>query len=500
LLVAASLEPHRSSFRSYLSKAYADAGERGRAETEIQLAKQFDPGDPTPWFYSALLRHQNNRVNEAIADLERSQALNQNRELYRSRLLLDQDRAVRSANLAAIYRDAGMMDVSVREAAKAVNADYANYSAHLFLANSYNELRDPNRVNLRYETAASSEYLVANLLAPVSAGVLSRSVSQQEYSKLFERDRFGVISDTEYRSHGAWHQQGAQYGIFGSSSYVIDASYRSDNGYRANDDFEERILSLQIKQELTPRDTVVIQALHYDAEGGDVAQYRDPTRINAQIRNSERHEPDLMLGYHHEWNPQQHTLFLAGRLHAVAQVSDPLQQTYFVSRPGLIDFIQPFNIQEELSNTLEIYSAEWQQIWLTANHNLIGGLRFQTGDFAIRSLQTGPTDFQIFFPPNSPAASQRVELDFERLSVYGYHQWRITEGLVLFSGLSYDRLKYPVNLGNAPVSAEHETRNALLPKAGLSWTIRPCGWLIRGRSEEQVWTKVFGSNLRRSPG
>jgi hypothetical protein len=47
--------------------------------------------------------------------------------------LLDQDRAVRSANLAAIYQDAGMSDISVREAARAVNADYANYSSHLFL-------------------------------------------------------------------------------------------------------------------------------------------------------------------------------------------------------------------------------------------------------------------------------------------------------------------------------------------------------------------------------
>src|SRR5213076_2770954 len=145
------------------------------------------------WLYSALLNQQNSRINEAVQDLEKSEELNENRSVYRSQLLLDQDRAVRSANLANIYRDAGMFDVSVREAARAVNYDYANYSAHLFLADSYEQLRDPNLINLRYETPAENEYLLANLLAPVAAGPLSPAISQQEYSKLLERNSFGVV-------------------------------------------------------------------------------------------------------------------------------------------------------------------------------------------------------------------------------------------------------------------------------------------------------------------
>ena len=58
------------------------------------------------------------------------------------------------------------------EASRAVSYDYGNYSAHLFLADSYQQLSDPNEINLRYETPAESEYLVANLLAPVGAGTL----------------------------------------------------------------------------------------------------------------------------------------------------------------------------------------------------------------------------------------------------------------------------------------------------------------------------------------
>ena len=80
------------------------------------------------------------------------------------------DAAVRGANLATIYRNVGLQDLSVQEAARAVDNDYANHSAHLFLASSYDALRDPNNINLRYETPWFSELLLANLLALQPSG------------------------------------------------------------------------------------------------------------------------------------------------------------------------------------------------------------------------------------------------------------------------------------------------------------------------------------------
>ena len=153
LQVAAMVEPQRAVLRSYLGKAFANANDSHHAEKEFALAQKLDANDPMVWLYAALLNEQENKVNDAVDDLEKSQELNNNLSVFRSQLLLDQDRAVRGANLANIYRDEGMSDVSQREAVKAVNSDYANYSTHLFLADSYFELLDPNRVNLRYETA-----------------------------------------------------------------------------------------------------------------------------------------------------------------------------------------------------------------------------------------------------------------------------------------------------------------------------------------------------------
>ena len=89
LLIAAAMEPRRSLLRSYLAKAWNDGGDPEQALKELALAKRLDPADPTPWLYSALLNEQGNRLNDAIRDLERSQQLNKNRRVYRSKLLLD---------------------------------------------------------------------------------------------------------------------------------------------------------------------------------------------------------------------------------------------------------------------------------------------------------------------------------------------------------------------------------------------------------------------------
>ena len=126
LETAAALEPNRAFLRSYLGKAWSldlpgtASWDTHLATKELGLAMRLDPNDPTAWLYSALLNDQRNSINQAIGDLEHSESLNNNRAVFRSKYLLDQDSAVRSANLALIYQDAGLSDVAVREATKSV--------------------------------------------------------------------------------------------------------------------------------------------------------------------------------------------------------------------------------------------------------------------------------------------------------------------------------------------------------------------------------------------
>ncbi len=411
LQVAATLEPQRSVLRSYLGKAFSHVGDNTRAGKELALARKLDPADPTPWLYEALLNEQRNRVNEAVSDLERSKELNDNRSVFRSRLLLDQDQAVRSANLAAIYRDAGLMDFSAQEASRAVNYDYGNYSAHLFLANSYDALRDPKLINLRYETPWYSEWLLANLLAPAGGAALSPSISQQEYSRFFDADHLGLFSHTEYSSHGDWLQTGSQYGRIGNTGYSLDAGYRTQRGYRPNNDLEQLYLSAQVKQQITVKDSVFLQVAYFDMESGDVAQHYYQTNGSKTLRATERQEPNLLVGYHHEWAPGSHTLFLGGRFDDTLTLNDPDPFIYYLENyvslfggaasTNLLGVRPQDRYARYFQRELTVYSAELQHIWQTPVQTLIAGGRYQTAwaDTESRLTHTFPGGIPV--PPRT---------------------------------------------------------------------------------------------------
>ena len=476
LLVAAGLEPQRSVLRSYLGKAFSETGDAQRALEEYTLAAVLDPQDPTSPLYSALELQGRNRVNEAIADLERSKELNDHRSLYRSELLLDQDRAVRSANLARIYQDAGMDDVSYREAVRAVNSDYANYSAHLFLANSYEALRDPRLISLRYETPANTEYLLANLLAPVGAGVLSPAVSQQEYSKLFQRDRFGFTGTAEYWSRGDWVASGSQFGVFGGSSYAIDGQYRSEDGEWSNGDVEYWQVSARIKQQLGPADSVYLQSSFLDAEAGDVSQRYDPDNHSRTFRSKERQEPLLGVGYQHEWSPSARTLFLAGWVRDRLSFDVGNQEWPGLAAVALPDgwFVDQFGMDQEYQRDLDVYSVEAQQIFRAhADHQTILGARMQWGELDLASAQQNPSNYQGFFPdPGDPDpwVRQQSSVSLVDLSVYGYHTWQVLPSLAVQGGLAYQHVELPRNYLYAPLSSGEESQDLLAPKGGLTWT------------------------------
>jgi len=490
LQVAATLEPNRAALRSYLGKAFGNAGDNRRALKELALAQQLDPMDPTAWLYSALIKQQESRINEGIDDLEKSEELNNNRSVYRSRLLLDQDRAVRGANLAGIYADAGMADVSLREAARAVNADYANFSAHLFLANSYDALRDNGRINLRYETPALDEYLVGNLLADARAGTLSPYITQQEYGKLFERDRLGFSSDTEYLSRGDWSQTAAQYGLFGDTSYAAEVAYNSLHGQRPNNDLDQTVASLKAKQHLTPQDSIYLQGIWSWVESGDLT----PNYFNVSdpgLRVKERQdwtEPILLAGYHHEWAPGSHTLFLGGRLEDRFLVTDPNQSVLLLAKNGAgqviavplgaVDRSVPLPTSAlDYRSEFEAYTAELQQIWQNGSHTLVLGARYQNGTFDTRSALGISTPTQLAsnsttYPGSFQTApiSQSFATDLQRLNFYAYENWQVFDPLLVSAGVAYDRLYFPQNFRNAPLLPDQETDDQVSPKAGLIWT------------------------------
>lgn len=490
LQTAVALEPNRALLRSYLAKAFSHTKDLRRADRELARARELDPNDPTSWLYLALLDQEEDRVNDAVKALEKSQELNDHRSVFRSKLLLDQDRAVRGVNLANIYRDDGMDDVSVREASRAVDADYANYSAHLFLANSYEALLDPKEINLRYETPYFSEFLMANLLAPVGAGTLSQNVSQQEYSKLFEHDGLRLSSGTDYSGNGAWRQTAGQSGTFGNSSYALDLDFHSDPGFRANNDFLDTIFYAKFKQQITPQDSVFVQSIYRDFNSGDVLQHYSQTNGDTTVRVKENQSPILFAGYHHEWSPGSHTLFLAGRLNDTLTITDSAARILFFDRnaAGTVTKVSTPTYGLTYNRVIDAYSTELQQMLLAGPHTLIAGARYQFGN-ADTTSQTHR---------GAGAWSEDFSPELDRLSVYAYDHWQILEPLQLIGGVSYDRLHYPRDVDTSPITEVTATKDQVSPKAGFILTPWKNGHL-RGAYTRSLGGVFFDNSVRLEP-
>jgi hypothetical protein len=481
------------------------------ATNELARAQKLDPNDPTAWLYSALLNDQRNDINQAIADLEHSEDLNASRAVYRSRFLLDQDAAVRSANLALIYEDAGLSDVAVREATKSVEDDYGNFSAHLFLAESYDALQDPAKENLRYQTPQEDELLVANLLAPVGAGALSQNVSQQEYSKLFDADRLGTSSQTEFFSRGAWMENASQFGTVENLSYSLDAYYYTDPGWRPNNDIDNSDFDAKVKYQLTAKDTLFLEAERSELEAGDVFEhynYNTPEEItpgggrpgyDPTLREQEIQDPNLLLGYHRDWGNGNHTLVLYRSLQDYFSSSDAQYTAPLLVNPP---YLTPYSAITSMQRTTELNSVEVQHSYQSDWQNIILGGRYQS-----EAMQTANSaDENIFTTtpqplPNAP----RVDVNFERLSFYGYYEVKLFDSLTLTGGATYDWERFPLNISTLPLSAEESERERLSPKFGIDWRspdgtrlradyTRSMGGLINDSSTTIEPTEVAGFN------
>jgi Tfp pilus assembly protein PilF len=485
LETAAALEPNRAFLRSYLGKAWSldrpgqYSWDTHLATKELGLAMRLDPDDPTAWLYSALLNDQRNCINQAIEDLEHSEALNDNRAVFLSKYLLDQDAAVRAANLALIYEDAGLSDVAVREATKSVEDDYANYSAHLFLSDTYYALQDPTKENLRYQTPWDDELLMADLLAPVGAGALSQSVSQQEYSKLFASDGLGVFSQTEFFSRGAWMEDASQFGAVEDMAYSLDAYYYTDPGWRPNNAINNSDVSATVKIQLSPQDTLFAQIERSEIDAGDTFQhyyYNVPSEMigggfipgaqrpgyDPTLHDQEIEDPNVLAGYHRDWGTGNHTLILYRGLQAYDAYSDGNFSAPVIALGA--KYLQPFFASNNVQSTTELNSIEAQHIYQSDWQCIILGGRYQN-----ENIQSSDSISQLIVPGMAPSLSN-VRSEFERISFYGYYQLTLFDSLRLTGGADYDWEHFPLNIEDAPFSSAETDKSRVSPKAGIDWT------------------------------
>lgn len=444
--LAASLDPDDALMRSYLGKAYYEEARDARAASQFDIAKALDPSDPTPWFYDAILKQRDNRPAEALADVQTSIALNDNRAIYRSRLLLDSDVAARSASLARIYGDLGFQQLAMVEAWKSLAADPTNYSAHRFLADSYTALA-------RHEVARVSEVLQAQLLQPITARPVNPSAAEtslfvlegsgptraafNEFTPLFTRDRVALQANVNGGSNDTFSDEVVLFGNYRRFAASLGQLHYTSDGYRLNNDFDQNIYNAFMQYDWSDATSTQIEWRRRDIEGGDVAQRFGAANFDPLLRQV-FDEETARLGFRHGFTPR-HTLL----------------GSVIYDRQTRHDSSSPTNF----SALTEGYHAELQSSTRFRFSNLIMG-----GGWADRRESTRLS--LVFRGRTLPRADSRGNRDDYNL--YLYHLFTPQPGLSLTFGLSHDSLERNTfdSLSKLKTSEERRQFN---PKFGVLW-------------------------------
>ncbi|MBI3939851.1 MAG: FecR domain-containing protein [Acidobacteria bacterium] len=271
MLLATTLEPQIALYQSYLGKAFYEERKFEQAFTALADAIKLDPRDPTPHLYSGIFRNDLSEPGAAVKSFQESIRLNDNRAVYRSRFVLDEDRATRNVSLATSFNRLGLSEWANSEAIKSNLADPANSSARLFLAGTFLNL--PGRT-----LAAGGELLLTRLLLPVNSNSFN---AFNDYTTLFElprinwtaEQRAGLLSvstpsfSTEHRSDGETviSSGGSQRFAF-TSSFLHNFS----EGLRpVNDDSRDYSTVNIFKFALTAYSDFLLYYSHLQTRSGD---------------------------------------------------------------------------------------------------------------------------------------------------------------------------------------------------------------------------------------
>ena len=472
--IAASLAPNDSLIRSYLGKTYYEEKRTKLDDREYEMAKQLDPNDPTPWFYSAIAKQTTNRPVEALQDIEKAIELNDNRAVYRSKLLLDSDLASRSASQARIYSDLGFQQRALAEGWTSVNTDPTNYSAHRFLADSYSALP-------RHEIARVSELLQSQLLQPINITPIQPrlaesnlflissggpgSLSFNEFNPLFNRNGSTIQASGLVGNHDTYAGEGVIAGILGKGSYSIGYTHFQTDGFRTNNDQDDDIINAFVQIEMTPKTSIQTEFRYRDNQRGDTVLRFFEDDFLPDLRQEDQ-TASARLGFRHAFAPNS---ILIGNF-AYQNLDSSLNDLSFIELPA------PPPLEDFFSITTNqwAFSGELQYLFRSQYFNLVGG----AGYFHINTdglLQDVVFD-PFFMPPFLVGVfPQDIDTKTNHYNLYLYTYIKLLPNVTFTVGVSGDFFDQNDKVDNV----RDINKNQVNPKFGITWTPLP-GTTIRG--------------------
>ncbi len=449
--IAASLAPTNPLIRSYLGKAYYEEKRDPLDATQFALAKELDPNDPTPYFYSAIMQQTTNQPIAALRELQQSIALNDQRAVYRSRLLLDQDRAARGASLSRVYSDLGMDRLALAEGWQSLALDPSNYSAHRFLADAYSGLP-------RHEIARVSELLQAQLLQPVNINPVQPRLSAtyldpgtglanatlNEYTPLFERDQVKLLASGVAGSNDTLGGELTAAGIYKKLSFSLGRFYSKTDGFRDNNDDKNTLYNVFAQFAATSRLNLQVEYRHRDTQRGDLALKFDPEVFDLSDRTNIK-QKDVRIGGHFVISPQSRI---------VANVTDVDRDT---QKENNIDDT------DTITSTVEGgYQAELQYLFQSQRYNVVmGGSRYSVNIKEDVTKDLGDICDNPILISSGFTCVTDVDVTLQHDNLYTYVNVIRPRKVVWTVGLSYD--DYEI--------VDRDRKDKFNPKLGVQWQI-----------------------------
>lgn len=317
MLIATLLEPKVSLYQSYLGKAYYQVGKEYAklgvkknesekydkymklAEKTLKYASYLDPKDPTPYLYGGIFCKDLNRPVDAVEKLNKSIALNDNRAVYRSRLLLDRDLATENINLALAYNILGLNNWGRYLAMRSVQSDFGISGAHSFLGSVFLKLRG------RIE-AGGSELLQARIMKPVNENSFN---TFNNYSSLFETPEFNTNIFAEAGNDKIRKYGGVINGGSGKYAFSQLVQYYHNGGYLPeNTDYEEWSTVTYLKYALDMRSHLFASFESSMQDSGFDPYSWAPFTVDPDYRvKGEILQP--AFGYYNQLSPDTYLLF-----------------------------------------------------------------------------------------------------------------------------------------------------------------------------------------------
>ena len=446
LEIAASLDPNNALIRSYLGKAYFEEKRGPKDATQFEIAKKLDPNDPTPWFYDAIRKQTENRPIEALRDLEKAIELNDNRAVYRSSLLLDNDRAAREVSLARIYDDLGFEQLAIRQASRSTSLDPTNHSAHRFLSDAY--ARRPEHEIARLSELLKSKLLQEINLSPVlpsqsatdlniAKNIGPSEVSNNEFNQLFERDGLNFQASGFVGNNKSWGEEIAVNIIANDLSVSAGQLKSRTNGFRENFDVDNDIYN--VFAQIFASKNLNFQAEHVgrNSKTGDIKLRFDPNIFSNRDNVSlERNTFRIGATYRHN---NENTLLIS-----YINNNDDTKSQLFIEDEFFGDIVT------DDRNTENGSQFEVQHIIKDQYNSSLLGFGYANVDGNGVSITRDDIFGETILP---------IELSSENVTLYSYQYINFVEGISIDFGLSYD------NLADDFSDAER-----ISPKIGIQWT------------------------------